>query len=109
MQSTTIQNLIDKYIDNNGQDGLAEYVTSTLYQENEIKQKIAKLQKRKQEEQNIYHKTIKAIDIEIGTLQIECPHWETQFYNDPAGGSDSHTECLICGKELTNKQYAYDG
>ena len=109
MQSTTLQDLIDKYIDQNGQDGLAEYITSVLYRENEVKQKIGKLLKERKKEQEIYEKIIQAIDLNIGTTQIECPHWEFSFHGDPAGGSDSYNKCLICGKELTNKQYAYDG
>jgi len=32
--------------------------------------------------------------------QAKCSHAETRYDADPAGGSDSTTECLICGKIL---------
>lgn len=31
-------------------------------------------------------------------IQSQCPHYETTYHADPAGGSDSHTVCNLCGK-----------
>ncbi len=36
----------------------------------------------------------------LAEIQSKCPHLETTFYGDPAGGSDSHTSCDLCGKEM---------
>jgi hypothetical protein len=33
-------------------------------------------------------------------IQSKCPHLETTFFGDAAGGSDSHTSCDLCGKEM---------
>lgn len=30
-------------------------------------------------------------------LEKQCPHPDPEFYADPAGGSDSHHSCAICG------------
>ncbi len=33
-------------------------------------------------------------------VQNRCKHWKTTYFPDAAGGSDSFTECDICGKQL---------
>lgn len=43
---------------------------------------------------------IQEITKKIMTEQARCFHAETRYDADPAGGSDSTTECLICGKIL---------
>ena len=40
------------------------------------------------------------IRTEVKAIQGRCQHTKTTEYRDPAGGSDSSTECDICGKEV---------
>jgi hypothetical protein len=40
------------------------------------------------------------IETKINVTRNSCQHVLTTFYADPSGGSDSYTECDICGKEL---------
>lgn len=40
------------------------------------------------------------IDKKITEWQSECPHLETTYHADAAGGSDSHTDCNWCGAEV---------
>ncbi len=99
MQHNTLQNLINNYINNNGPENLAEYLLSILKQEQDIKNRIIKLHKEMRQEEESHKKILEAQRIELGTIQIECPHWEVKYYGDPAGGSDSYSECTLCGKE----------
>lgn len=40
------------------------------------------------------------IDHEIAEARGRCPHPWTERHPDPAGGSDSWTECRACGATL---------
>ena len=42
----------------------------------------------------------KKLRLLLQQIQSGCPHLETTFYGDAAGGSDSHTSCDLCGKEI---------
>jgi coenzyme F420-reducing hydrogenase gamma subunit len=99
MQSSTLQNLINQYIQCHGQGGLAEHITTILQQERDIKNKMYKLSERIKQENEIYKNIVKALDIELGTIQIDCPHWEVTYHGDPSGGSDSYNECGLCHKQ----------
>jgi hypothetical protein len=35
----------------------------------------------------------------LSLIRERCSHPATKHYGDPAGGSDSYTECLICGSQ----------
>lgn len=37
------------------------------------------------------------LNAQLSKAQSECMHEVTTYYGDPAGGSDSWYECLICG------------
>ena len=38
-------------------------------------------------------------------FQDKCEHEVTKYYPDPSGNNDSHTDCLICGKEVDRDTY----
>ena len=107
MKSATLQKLIADYIDamkgcdsQSKKKELAEYIAFTLEQEKNIKYQLQKLRKSEQQETEKYKKIISEIKGKVFALQMECPHWESAFYGDPAGGSDSYSECLICGQQM---------
>ena len=65
----------------------------------EISQKIYKLQEKLVKEQFAYEKKIKKIKTEIFEIMKNCPHNKISFHSDPSGNNDSFMECSICGKE----------
>lgn len=40
------------------------------------------------------------LDKRLNEVQATCPHHCRTYYPDPAGGSDSHTSCDHCDKEI---------
>lgn len=47
------------------------------------------------------HKNVLEVyDAMLREEQSKCPHIVTEHHRDPAGGSSSFTECLICGGEV---------
>ena len=98
MNNTSLQRIINEYLKQCGEDGLAEHITSVLDQEQNIKRKMKRVIEEQKQETEIYEKIMEALELEIGTIQIECPHFENEFSPDPAGAGDSSHECLWCGK-----------
>lgn len=35
---------------------------------------------------------------QISALRDRCEHKRTEYYPDPSGNNDSHTECKTCGR-----------
>jgi hypothetical protein len=42
---------------------------------------------------------LRSIDGELEAVYQKCGHPFTKHHGDPSGGSDSWTECLVCGKQ----------
>jgi len=49
---------------------------------------------------DVYYAACMQLDQEIVEIQFNCPHWLTKYHGDPAGGSDSWTQCEICGASI---------
>jgi hypothetical protein len=47
-----------------------------------------------------HERKLKRIDKKIRELRTKCKHAKTTFHGDPAGGFDSYSECIDCGKHL---------
>lgn len=47
-----------------------------------------------------YEANLRELDGYIQITQKQCPHWLTKRHRDPSGGSDSWTECELCGAEI---------
>ena len=48
-----------------------------------------------------HSKALDALRKRTQTLYRRCPHQRGHYHGDPAGGSDSWTECPLCGGEAT--------
>jgi hypothetical protein len=57
-------------------------------------------ERRRAEVRDEAAKRLAAIDADLAKIRGRCRHWKSRHHGDPAGGSDSFTECEICGKEL---------
>lgn len=53
--------------------------------------------------EDIYKQETEQMNQNIRSIQFSCNHELTTYYPDPSGNNDSHTECDICGLEITKK------
>lgn len=74
-----------------------------IYNEIELEKKLRGERTRIQNElikaQNIYDEAKRKNQSALRDLYEKCPHHETSWHGDPAGGSDSYTSCDLCGKQ----------
>ena len=96
MQKKNLNKLINEY----DGDDLATYITDTLDKEKFVKQERSKYQKGISDAELEYKKTRIRLGEKLGKVQADCPHLETIYYGDAAGGSSSSTECDWCGATL---------
>jgi len=52
------------------------------------------------DEEARHKEKLREIDGRLLAAQFKCNHYASTYYGDASGGSDSHTECDICGAEL---------
>lgn len=67
----------------------------------EVQETFAKIQsvrRRRDEERRRHQDATDRLDTEAVQIQAGCKHYASIYHGDPAGGSDSHHECPICGK-----------
>jgi hypothetical protein len=58
---------------------------------------IIALRRRREDEARRHAAAVKEIEAAVADCQRVCVHDHTTFHGDPAGGSDSHTTCDLCG------------
>ncbi len=102
MKSETLNRLINDYIRSNHgiiTDGLGEHISIIIEQEKNITHQVHEVQITRESEKKRREEFDDKIAKIISDIQSKCPHWETSYYGDPAGGSDSFTECDLCKKQ----------
>lgn len=99
MKQETLRRLISEYMTADGAD-LPLYVSSLVEQERVLREKIADIRRDENAELRRHELAMDAIDKARRNLQAECPHHESTYHSDPAGGSDSCEPCDLCGKHL---------
>lgn len=45
-----------------------------------------------------HSEAMKAHRLNEQVVRADCPHWHRVYHGDPAGGSDSYSECDVCGE-----------
>ncbi len=95
----TLQNLLSAYKG----DDLAGYLFDVQEQVKRTRYAVSSAKEEKEKERHKYESNLRAIDNKISILREGCLHFQTTYYPDPSGNNDSHTECDICGKELSSK------
>ncbi len=100
MKPETLKRLIDEYVGQHGHEGLGSHISIILDQEKRIGIELRSLYQKLTFERDKFQKTQNEIQEKIATIQKECPHWEISYCGDPAGGSDSYNECVLCKKRL---------
>ena len=99
MKRDTLKALIAAYLKDDGPD-VPLYVSSLVEQERVLRGKIADIRRDEKAELRRHELAMDAIDEARRNLQAECPHHESTYHSDPAGGSDSCEPCDLCGKHL---------
>lgn len=79
---------------------LAEYIGNEYQDVLRIKKKLQVITNRRNITHQQHRDELDSIELELRGIQHTCAHWLSTFYPDAAGGSDSLTECDICGVEL---------
>jgi hypothetical protein len=92
--------IIAKYIAEYAGTDLASDLYAFLHQVNGIKQERYRLDQERRRLEEDYVTAKNSWKIKLNTLQSRCPHPETVFHDDPAGGNDSYYQCQYCGKVL---------
>lgn len=77
---------------------IPEYLERELARVDKIERGIRVAKERKRIAKLEYDKLCEQENKAIVAIQECCKHEETLYFGDPAGGSDSHHECQICGK-----------
>ncbi|OWK34351.1 hypothetical protein [Fimbriiglobus ruber] len=62
--------------------------------------KVAEIRDRKAAAERAHRLAITAMDAELAAVHRDCRHPTTKWHADPAGGSDSWDECLVCGATI---------
>lgn len=90
---------------------LADWIFTEMERIEAIKRAIASIEIRKREAKAAFNKVVKDLDLEAHQIQAKCKHEDTKHYGDPSGGSDSHTQCNTCGREVSRSEHCggYDG
>ena len=83
-----------------GEKADAEKVVAELRKHDEINRYVRAMNIAINEEEAGCRVRVHAIKKKIAEQQDRCSHAETRYDADPAGGTDSTTECLICGRIL---------
>jgi hypothetical protein len=74
----------------------ADFVTDQLQELDRIKDGLEWLYREQEKIENEYKEAVKALDARKQKFQIQCPHYETSYQSDPAGGRDSCNVCELC-------------
>ncbi len=73
-----------------------------------IKRDLSSLRTWENNESLRHKEELAAIGRERARIRKSCKHQTTQYHGDPAGGSDSWTECQICGASTDRLESRYD-
>jgi len=91
-----IQDFISAY---NGVE-LANDLCTYIEKLESIETKIKRLRQDYRAAEEVYKRRREELKKQEKEIQNTCPHSETTYHGDPAGGSDSYSTCDICGKEF---------
>ena len=67
----------------------------------DIDSQLTKICWERDEFKKTYSRRLDEYDRIRDEIQLKCPHYSTTRHADPAGGSDSYTECNLCGKDVS--------
>lgn len=101
-----IEPLLRKIIDKRessegGSAGLSQHLAKELIAIGHITSDLKRIRILEDEAKSDHAKIMTQLGAQRGEIQGGCLHYETTYYGDAAGGSDSHTSCDICGLELS--------
>ena len=78
---------------------LPDWLHECLFRVEQIQQQRNNVLVQISKEDDKYLKALQDLRCTMQAVQSNCPHWDQTYHGDPAGGSDSHTICNICGKQ----------
>lgn len=86
-------------------DSENEWVVAEMERLNGIADSIRTLDAKIDAENKRHKNALAAIESEKQKVMKKCDHLDTTYHGDPAGGSDSFTQCNICGRHDVDKEY----
>jgi len=97
MKQETIARLVRECPDD---DDLAKLLHEQLELEKSIRKRRYEIRSQEEQVRKQHEEAMKTLRDQWRLLWENCPHHETTYHPDPAGGSDSHMACNLCGKEM---------
>ena len=100
-KKTIIEELVKRYnnTETSQTESLSSWLASQLELIDNILWGIQSINKKRLEAKRTYHESLLAIDKEEMDIQKKCLHLDSTYHSDPSGGSDSFSQCNICGKQ----------
>ena len=87
-------------VTHDGKTDLSDYLAEQLQLVEEIRQSVRRLYKERQEAERRHTEELDAIAKQLAEVHKRCGHPSRTHHPDPAGGSDSWTECDVCGASV---------
>lgn len=81
-------------------DDIIEALAAALDHRDYIRGRLNKVGQEKSDLTREYKDDMARLEAEEADIQAECHHYTSTYHPDAAGGSDSWTQCDICGAEL---------
>lgn len=100
MSSDTLKRLIDEYLKDHPVEHLPKYVAGVVEQEEKIRAELRSLESIGRGMHERHAAEVAELEAKMRAVRSKCPHHETRFYGDPAGGNGSYYECVVCGAEV---------
>ncbi len=89
---------------------LSEYIAVRYEQTRRIRHLLDDCDHEEKRLEESYRKDRAELQRKRAEFRKGCPHPSTTYYPDASGNNDSHTECDICGAEVTRHGVGgYDG
>ena len=66
----------------------------------DLRCRMAALRQLRRSEDTRHQEALDSLAAGLRKIQADCPHHETTFYGDLAGGNGSRTVCDLCGAEV---------
>ena len=98
MSKQFFKKLIDDY--KGEESGLADYLAAAMENIENIGRDMGVYHRNCRDEEERHKTARNTLNAELKAIQVKCRHLASTYYGDPAGGSDSWTQCNYCEKSI---------
>ena len=107
LAATRLFEILKRCIDKNRSPGMIDlkdsdikWIADELARVDRIEREIGEWRQKAHDLKVEYLRQLEAVEVCLKATRDGCPHYLTTYYSDPAGGSDSWTECDTCGASV---------